>query len=82
MDLNIASIEAVRQALAPLTLKHIDRLAELSGVPPTTIYKIKRGETANPGIETVRLFAPHIEASMRDEAPTTTPGALAEVRAV
>jgi len=67
MDLNIASIAAVRAALAPLTLKQIERLGALSGVPPTTIYKIKRGETENPGIETVRLFAPHIEAAMAAE---------------
>jgi predicted transcriptional regulator len=54
------TIEEVRAALAPLTLKQLDRLGELSGVPATTIYKIKRGETANPGIETVRQFVSHI----------------------
>jgi hypothetical protein len=51
----------VRAALAPLTLKQLDVLEELSGVPATTIYKIKRGETANPGLETVRQFVQHIE---------------------
>ena len=54
------SAEQVRALLAPLTLKQLDALGELSGVPPTTIYKIKRGETANPGIETVRQFFPFI----------------------
>ncbi|MGL4651263.1 MAG: helix-turn-helix domain-containing protein [Caldilineaceae bacterium] len=50
----------VRAALAPLSLKQLEKLAELSGVPFTTIYKIKRGETDNPGIETVRKFLPHV----------------------
>jgi transcriptional regulator with XRE-family HTH domain len=63
MELNIPSSETVRAALAPLTLKQLDTLAELSGVPATTIYKIKRGETENPGIETLRKFAPHIAAA-------------------
>lgn len=59
----IPSAEDVRAALAPLTLKQLERLAELSGVPSTTIYKIKRGETQNPGIETLRQFLPHVAAA-------------------
>jgi transcriptional regulator with XRE-family HTH domain len=62
MTPNIPSADEVRTALAPLTLKGLDALAELSGVPATTIYKIKRGETKNPGVETLRLFMPHIPA--------------------
>lgn len=58
------SAEEVRTALSPLGMAQIDRLAILSGVPPTTIYKIKRGETSNPGIETVRKFMPHIQAAL------------------
>ena len=53
----------VRAAMEPLTLKQIDRLGELSGVPPTTLYKIQRGETMNPGIETVAKFLPHVDAA-------------------
>ena len=60
MDSPIPSIADIRVALAPLTLKQLERLAELSGVPMTTIYKVRRGETGNPGIETVRAFAPYI----------------------
>ena len=56
----IPSAEEIRAALAPLTLKQLDYLADLSGVPVTTIYKIKLAETANPGIETVRKFLPHV----------------------
>lgn len=61
--LAIASMDQVREALKPLTLKQLDRLHELSGVPALTIYKIKRGETENPGIETVRKFWPYIAAA-------------------
>lgn len=60
MEASLASADDVRAALEPLTLKQIERLAVLSGVPATTIYKIKRGETGNPGIETVRKFMPLI----------------------
>jgi hypothetical protein len=68
MDTSLLSAEQVRVALAPLTLKQVDRLAQLSGVPAPTIYKIKRGETMNPGIETVGKFMPHV-AACADGAP-------------
>ena len=42
----------------------LERLAELSGVPFTTIYKVKRGETKNPGIETLRQFMPHVQDAL------------------
>ena len=61
---HVPSAEEVRAALAPLSLRQLERLSELSGVPATTIYKVKRGETENPGIETVRKFAPFIGRSM------------------
>jgi predicted transcriptional regulator len=60
MENDFPTIEQVRAALAPLTLRQLDKLGELSGVPATTIYKIKRGETENPGINTVRSFVAHI----------------------
>lgn len=60
MSTAIPTVEQVRTDLKPLSLKQLERLAGLSGVPLHTIYKIKRGETANPGIETVRCFMPHI----------------------
>jgi len=65
MELDIPSAEQVRAELAPLSLKQLDKLAELSKVPATTIYKIKRGETANPGVETLRKFLPHIRAALK-----------------
>lgn len=73
---SVPSAEIVRAALKPLTLKQLDRLAELSGVPMTTIYKIKLGETQNPGVETVRMFAPHIAEAL-GPAPTPAAGRVA-----
>jgi hypothetical protein len=64
MDIDFPSIDQVRSALAPLSLKQLEVLERLSGVPATTIYKIKLGTTENPGIETVRKFAPHISAAL------------------
>lgn len=52
----------VRAGLSSLTMKQIDRLADLSGVAAPTIYKIKRGEIVNPGVETVAKFWPHLAA--------------------
>lgn len=72
MDTPIPSAAQVREALSPLTLKQIDLLARLSGVPSTTIYKIKRGETDNPGIETVGKFMPHVAAALLEQARPTT----------
>ena len=51
-----------------MTLRQVGRLAELSGVPATTIYKIKRGETENPGIETVRKFMRHVPECLASDA--------------
>lgn len=72
MDINLISAEDVRAKLAPLSLKQIDRLAALSAVPAPTIYKIRLGVTANPGIETVGLFWPFIDEVLA-EAKTVTP---------
>jgi transcriptional regulator with XRE-family HTH domain len=60
MSIAVTSAAEIREALQHLTLKQIDELAAESGVPATTIYKIKRGETKNPGIETLRKFMPHV----------------------
>lgn len=69
VNIPIPRAEDVRAALAPFTLKQLDRLYELSGVPVPTLYKIKRGEIANPGIETVAKFLPHVDAALQAAAP-------------
>lgn len=63
----LLSAEDVQAALVPLTLRQLERLAQLSGVPQPTIYKIKLGVTTNPGIETVRSFWSHIGRACADE---------------
>lgn len=70
MEPSLISAEDVRAALAPLTLRQLDKLSAMSGVPAPTIYKIKLGDTANPGIETVRKFLPHIEACLDIHRPS------------
>jgi predicted transcriptional regulator len=69
----VPSISEVRALLAPLTLKQIDELAALSGVPATTIYKIKLADTENPGIETVRKFLPHVAAVLKGASVSPAP---------
>ena len=63
---NIPSMDHVREYLAPLSLRQMQHLAALSGVPWQTIYKIKRGETQNPGVETCRAFLPYVPAAKRE----------------
>lgn len=72
MSTELLSAEAVRAALAPLSLKQVERLASMSGVPAATIYKVKRGETENPGLETVRKFYPHIASALAAADATST----------
>ena len=68
MNESIPSAAEVAAALAQLTFAQLGRLAYISGVPLTTVYKIKSGETTNPGIETVRKFAPFIAQAQQEEA--------------
>lgn len=62
MESYIPSPEQVRERLAPLTYAQMGELSRLSGVPFTTILKIKTSVTVNPGIDTVRKFMSHVEA--------------------
>lgn len=65
MQSRIPSAEQVRARLKDLNLSQIGTLASLSGVPVATIYKIRIGQTSNPGIETVRKFMPHVREARR-----------------
>ena len=49
-----------------------DRLAEESGIPASTITKIRSGVTQNPNMETLRLLAKALRCSINDltDAPT------------
>lgn len=57
---HIPSAADVRASLAAWPRKQLDELSQKSGVPATTIYKIKLGVTLDPGIETVRRLLPHL----------------------
>jgi transcriptional regulator with XRE-family HTH domain len=60
MNTSFPSASEVRAALEALSYAQIVRLAGISGVPMTTLWRLRSGETENPGIETVRKFAEHI----------------------
>jgi predicted transcriptional regulator len=60
MNIQIPLTLDFRAKLESLGHAGLQELAKASSVPFTTLWKIKTGETANPGIETVRAFAPHI----------------------
>lgn len=68
MNTPIPAASSVRAELEALGHAQMQRLAELSGVPFTTLWKVRNGETKNPGIETVRKFVPHIRTVVRRAA--------------
>ena len=62
MNTTIPSALEVRAKLEPMGNDQLQKLAQLSGVPFTTLWKLRSGETANPRIDTVRQFLPHVAA--------------------
>lgn len=56
----IPDAATVRGRLATLSLAALKQLSASSGVPFGTLQHIREGTTANPGIETVRAFYPHL----------------------
>ena len=66
----LLNAESVRERLKELTIKQLERLSELSGVPVPTIYKIRLGVTGNPGIETVGQFWPFIDRALKKTKAT------------
>lgn len=65
MNTHIPTLFDIRGELVKLTIRQLDDLGAISGVPATTIYKIRLGITQNPGIETVRAFLPHIKTALK-----------------
>lgn len=73
MSTDIPSVANIRSALLSLGHAQTQRLAKLSGVPFTTIWKIRDGTTKNPGIETVGQFVPFIDeakSAAADDVPS------------
>lgn len=58
MNSPIPSGADLSRLLAPLSNAQLVALAHHSGVPFTTLWKIRAAETSSPGIETVRKFYP------------------------
>jgi predicted transcriptional regulator len=62
-------MDAIQVRLKGLKGFEIDALASVSGVPTSTLWKIRNGVTPNPGFETVRKFYPHLPTSDTQPAP-------------
>jgi predicted transcriptional regulator len=62
MHTSIPSAAQVNAELMKLSHAQVVALAKASGVPFTTLWKIRGGETDNPRLETVRAFMPHLSA--------------------
>jgi predicted transcriptional regulator len=64
MEATIPSSSEVRIQLERLGHADVQALAKASEVPFTTLWKIRSGETENPGLETVRKFMPHMREAL------------------
>jgi hypothetical protein len=60
MQQAIPSAADVRARLETLTAAALEALAQRSGVPITTLIKVRNGQTTNPRLETVRQFWPEL----------------------
>lgn len=56
----IPDVPTIKAELLKLGYAQMQQLAVASSVPFTTLWKVRSGETENPGIETVRKFLPHV----------------------
>ena len=80
MNTDLPSITEIQAALSDLGGLTLARLSDLSGTPITTLQNIKRGESENPGIETVRKFWPFVQAARlgRDNEPARMTAKVAQ----
>lgn len=44
----------------------INSLANMAGIPPTTLYSMFDGKCKNPGIKTIKILCDFFEISIRD----------------
>ena len=65
---NIPSGDQLRALLEGLDHAQMQRLALVSGVPFTTLWKVRDGSTTNPRIETVRTFLNHAVKLAKEQA--------------
>ncbi len=65
----IPSAKEVRNLLKRLKTVQVRELAIKSGVPFTTLLKVRDGETQDPRIETVRQLWAHLREAVDKPAP-------------
>ena len=68
MNTKIPPVSEIKQRLESLSHADIQALSKFSEVPFTTLWKIRAGETVNPGIETVRKFSAHFKSVRKAKA--------------
>jgi predicted transcriptional regulator len=59
----MSEFQTAQERLAKTPLKDLKALAQAIDVPWTTLYKIKRGETKNPRIETAEKLTKYYRGS-------------------
>jgi hypothetical protein len=62
---HLPSAEQIRKELLAMNRPQIEALSKLSGVPFRSLWKVRAGDTENPGIDTVGKFYAHIAAARR-----------------
>jgi predicted transcriptional regulator len=60
MSTSVPSPAEVRAKLQPLTMAQLESLAGDSGVPFTTLVKVRNGQTENPRLDTVHAIWPRL----------------------
>ncbi|MFY7867186.1 hypothetical protein [Roseateles sp.] len=68
MENEIPSTDQLRQRLLKLSWAQVREICKRTGVPVTTVWKVRSGETVNPGIETVRAIWPDLPALEKEAA--------------
>jgi hypothetical protein len=72
MSSDIPSAKVIRNRLGRLSRAQMQALSKASRVPFTTLWKVRTGETGNPGIETVRKFIAHMPSRAPRRKPVHT----------
>lgn len=73
----LPSAEQVRAELRKLNRAQVEALGALTGVPFRSLWKIRSGETQNPGIDTVGKFYGRIDQAGRTRPTREVPEAAA-----
>jgi len=61
MRYTIPTSDQVRAVLAPLSFAQMGELAEKTGVPLSTIRRVRCGETARPDVDCVKRLFDHLK---------------------